>query len=735
MQGIYVNVPRCAAAVHKSAPTAAICARIRVSVDKKGGMVIGDRGLPVLLALLAASGCASQQAAQDPAPGELRVLPGRFADEPVTQPLVAVEAYIGSDEFFVAYEGEDGLVYSGGNWSNRVDLDALRKGPDGGYTGPFILPLEYHRAERWDELPDKPIVPRLLSSKYWNRFLDEVFETVLPKAAMTGIVMHFGEEDYFLFNNDINNFEARLIIDKPDNYVVAETIDFMDFIERAQPVLDRFLGEERIEDRRIVFSTGDTGAYSLPFIFIDRDIPIGIFVRYAPSPPEGRPASKASQIAQSTGHLAQSHLGGLVSRPVSSLYRLFFVARDVAVETVTPSWMVTLESEPVPAISSSPGMDLDEWENELTRVIGHEATRGTIDYLVDGEDFFVRYIDAISTATRSVDVRTYIFDNDDFATRIRDLLRRRSEEGVAVRVLLDGLGTIVATGADDESMPTDYEGPQSVRESLESGSDISVRQSKNPWLVAGDHVKTTIIDNRIAFAGGMNIGREYRYVWHDLMMELHGPVVDVLKEEFERAWAHAGPFGDAGFVFSTLLPKNSNSEDVGYPLRVLHTRPGDAEIFRAQRAAIRNANKYIYIQNAYFTDDAMLYELAKARRRGVDVRVILPLVGNHGPINQSNVLAANAMLEHGIRVFVYPGMSHVKAAVFDGWACMGSANWDKLSFRTNKELNIATSHAPYVDALLDEIFTPDFARSVELTEPFPVRWSDHLMEIVADYLL
>ena len=691
--------------------------------------------LILLLFVVAVAGCASPQGKQDPSHDDLRVLPGRFADEPVTKPLVAVEAYIGSDEFFVAYEGAEGLVYSGGNWSNRVDLTALRQGTDGDYAGPFILPLEYHQEKRWQTLPDNPIIPRLLSSKYWNRFIDEVFEIVLPKADMTGIVMHFGEEDYFLYYNDINNFEARLIIDKPDNYVIAESIDFMEFIERSRPVLDRFLDEEGIEDRRVVFSTGDTGTYSLPFIFIDRDIPIGIFVRYAPPPPEGPAASKAAQIAQSTGHVAQSHLGGLLSRPVSSVYRLLFVARDVAVETVTPSWMVTLEAEPIPPLSDGPGTDLDAWEEELTRITGHEATRGTIDYLVDGEAFFVRYIDAISTATQSVDIRTYIFDNDDFAAKIRDLLRRRSDEGLDIRILLDGLGTIVATGADDASMPADYAAPQSVRESLESGSDIIVRQSKNPWLVAGDHVKTTIVDNRIAFAGGMNIGREYRYVWHDLMMELRGPVVDVLEEEFERAWAHAGPFGDAGLVLSTLQPGDSNSEDIGYPLRVLHTRPGDAEIFRAQRAAIRNAQKYIYIQNAYFTDDAMLYELAKARRRGVDVRVILPLVGNHGPINQSNVLAANAMLEHGIRVFVYPGMSHIKAAIYDGWACMGSANWDKLSFRTNKELNIATSHAPYVDALLEQVFAPDFAASPELTEPFPVRWSDHLMEVVADYLL
>jgi hypothetical protein len=70
-------------------------------------MVNPNRSLLVFLALLTTSGCASQQAEQDPLPEDLRVLPGRFADEPVTQPLVAVEAYIGNDEFFVAYEGAD----------------------------------------------------------------------------------------------------------------------------------------------------------------------------------------------------------------------------------------------------------------------------------------------------------------------------------------------------------------------------------------------------------------------------------------------------------------------------------------------------------------------------------------------------------------------------------------------------------------------------------------------------
>jgi cardiolipin synthase len=690
-------------------------------------------GLLLALTLLLAAACASNSE-KSPA-ADMRMLPGRFAEEPVTRPLTIVEAFIGPSEFYVSYKSEDGLVYSGGNWSNKIDLAALGQDQEAEYAGPYILPLEYQQRARWAELPEAPIVPRILGSKYWNRFIDTVFESVIPKVAMTGIVMHFGEDDYFLYYNDINNFESRLMIDKPENYVVAETIDFAEFNRRAQPVMDEFLKQEGIEERRLVFSTGDAGAYSLPFVYVDRDIPLGIFVRYSPAPRKGHTASKGSQVAQSAGHLAHSHLGGLFSRPVSSVFRLLFVAKDVAVEAVRPSWLVTLESQPIPELNEGPGMNLDDWELQLDELTGHPASRGTIKYLVDGEEFFVRFIDAISTAKESVDIRTYIFDNDDFAEQIGRLLRRRADEGIDIRVLLDGLGTIVATGADDASLPDHYEAPQSVRQFLEQDSSIEVRQSRNPWLVAGDHVKTTIVDGQVAFAGGMNIGREYRFVWHDLMMELRGPIVDELNNEFNKAWAHAGFLGDAGYALQRLKPNPRLAEDVGYPLRALHTRPGVSEIFNAQRAAIRNAKKYVYIQNAYLTDDAMLYELAKARRRGVDVRVILPLVGNHGPINKSNALAANAMLEHGIRVFVYPGMSHVKAAVFDGWACLGSANWDKLSFRTNKELNIATSHPEYVDKLFERVFDPDFAKSVELTEPFPERWSDHLIEILADYVL
>ena len=665
---------------------------------------------------------------------DLPTLTARFAEQGVAHSLIATEAYVDMDDFYVRYESEDGEVYAGGRWSKRLDIMEVEQQRDGLYAGPYILPIDYQRQERWPSIPDEPIVPRILGSEQWGRFLNSLLASLLPEEAKQGIVMHFDADDYFLFINDIGDIESSLFIDKPADYSVQESVDFGEFVKLSMPSLRNFLLSEGIEDRRIVFNTGDRGPYSLPFIYVDVDFPIAVFIRY-PEASRSRVASQGSSSAtQSAGHLAQSHLGGLAVRPVSSVFRLLFVMKDAAVETVRPTWMATLDSMPVPPVNEGPGMDIKAWENHLDNLTGRESTKGSINYLIDGEEYFTRFIDAISSAKESVSIRTYIFDNDDYSERISNLLKRRSTEDVETKVLLDGLGTMMATGADDESMPEDYVPPASVRLQLRDDSRVKVRQARNPWLT-GDHVKTTIIDNTIAFTGGMNIGREYRYRWHDMMMEVQGPVVDVLNREFFDAWAHAGPTGDFGYFFHKLKPNPSHSEDVGHPLRVLFTRPGNAEIFRAQRDAIRAAKGYIYVENAYLTDDAMLYELAKARKRGVDVRVILPAVGNHGPINQSNALAANAMMEQGIRVYIYPGMSHVKAAIFDGWACLGSANWDKLSFKINKELNIATSYEPAVDALKKRLFEEDFAKSVELTEPFPERWSDHLVEVLADYLL
>ena len=116
----------------------------------------------------------------------------------------------------------------------------------------------------------------------------------------------------------------------------------------------------------------------------------------------------------------------------------------------------------------------------------------------------------------------------------------------------------------------------------------------------------------------------------------------------------------------------------------------------------------------------------------MDVRVIVSQDNDSNVLALSNRKTINQMLRNGIRVYAYPGMTHVKAAIYDGWACLGSANFDKLSLQINSELNLATSDPDTVQRLLAKIFWPDFNHSTELREPVDIQVRHHLAEFIAD---
>ena len=451
---------------------------------------------------------------------------------------------------------------------------------------------------------------------------------------------------------------------------------------------------------------------------------------------------KAQRVATKGAHLgfivARSAYENPVNRPVSNLTAIASYAaksthgmlRRVAIGGIQ---MPVLGGD-IPDVGNAAPMDLADFERTLDKLTGTRSDIGQIRFLVDGDEYFCRLTNAIRNAQESIDIRTYIFDNDDYAVQLADELKARSAD-VRVRVMIDELGNMIAMQSDPDSMPIEHRVPLSMRAYLERDSSVDVRNVSNYWLTMSDHTKTTIVDRKTAFVGGMNIGREYRYNWHDLMMEVSGPVVDTLQYESNKAWARSGMLGDFANFFAFLKGKKQHAEKDGYPVRVLQTRNFDSDIHKAQIAAIRNAQSYILIENAYFSDDETVYELARARRRGVDVRVIIPSSGNHGSLNASNKVTINDLLDHGVRVYEYPGMSHVKAAIFDGWASVGSANFDKLSLQVNKELNLATSDADTVKALLEQVFIPDMMMSTEITERVEVTVATRLTEIAVDELL
>ena len=160
----------------------------------------------------------------------------------------------------------------------------------------------------------------------------------------------------------------------------------------------------------------------------------------------------------------------------------------------------------------------------------------------------------------------------------------------------------------------------------------------------------------------------------------------------------------------------------------MYTRTGSAQIRRAVMEALERAQRYVFIENSYFYDNRIIGALAQARHRGVDVRMVIPSDSDFGGADSSNFVTANYLLRAGVRVFIYPGMTHVKALLVDGWACLGSANFNRLSMQFNQEINIATAHAPTVECVRSKLFEVDFAKSRELKEPIEVSWTDHFTE-------
>jgi len=234
----------------------------------------------------------------------------------------------------------------------------------------------------------------------------------------------------------------------------------------------------------------------------------------------------------------------------------------------------------------------------------------------------------------------------------------------------------------------------------------------------------------------MNLGREYLYEWHDMMVEVRGPVVRSLENEFKHEWAHAGPLGDLAFAASLFnsVEAHSTASTEWIKVRRLPTKTLWKPFSAAVLNSLRKAQSYIYVENPYLFDKRVIAALVEARQRGVDVRVVLPRENDFKYGGRGNLVAANYLFDHGVRVYFYPGMSHVKALLVDGWSCVGSGNLNHMSLRLCQEQNIATSDPAFSERLKHELFEVDFGSSYELSRAISVDWADFLADMVLENL-
>lgn len=338
-----------------------------------------------------------------------------------------------------------------------------------------------------------------------------------------------------------------------------------------------------------------------------------------------------------------------------------------------------------------------------------------IELLRDGAAAYPRMLAVIAGARRFILLETYVFSDDFVGQRFARALASKAREGVDVRVLYDSLGS--------RATPREFFGWMRSQ-----GIRVHAFHPIRPFLHglryrSRNHRKVLIVDGRRAFVGGLNLSREYAPLadggggWRDTEIELIGPAAADLARCSLDAWPTKGNSTAAPPIPIDRLPAEAD----GSPVLILGTS-GLRDRFRISRNlrfAFRQARRRIWIANAYFLPGrALLGELRRAARRGVDVRILVPRISDSLPVRYASQRLFERYLKWGIRIFEWSGpMMHAKTAVIDTvWSTVGSYNLDSLSLRLNDELTAVIFDHDF-GTRLEAMFREDFGASRELALP------------------
>jgi cardiolipin synthase len=402
-----------------------------------------------------------------------------------------------------------------------------------------------------------------------------------------------------------------------------------------------------------------------------------------------------------------------------------------------------LAGRPVPVASQQAadelpqqGVHLEELRILADRVVSTRLLPGNgIELLHNGEEAYPAMLAAIEGAEHSVNLSTYIFDSDEVGCLFAAALIRAAGRGVAVRIIIDGLGE-------------KYSHPYARK--LFKGSRVQVRQylplRQGIYVNLRNHRKLLVIDGTAAFTGGMNIGKRHLVARHDappVVRDLHfrvtGPVVADLQKVFLEDWYFvSGEAVDDGRYFPPL-------PQCGAALaRVISDGP-DKELSKLHwiiMGALACSRERVEIMTPYFIPDrSLISALVTASLRGVRVTLVLPALNNLPYVHWASRAYLWELLQHGIRIFHQPPpFVHTKMLIVDGvWSLIGSANLDPRSLRLNFELNLEI-YDPDVRKLLSD----EFAASVDLSHEttleemdgrsLPVKLRDSAAKLFSPYL-
>ena len=340
----------------------------------------------------------------------------------------------------------------------------------------------------------------------------------------------------------------------------------------------------------------------------------------------------------------------------------------------------------------------------------HHGNRVTV--YTNGPEFYPAMLEAIRSATRSVNMECYIIQPGKIADQFIEALSDRASKGLNVTIVVDAIGSFSLWG-------------RPVRRLREAGCRIESYQRLRWYSLARinnrTHRELLIVDGRVAFAGGAGVADWWavparrRRPWRDTMAKFEGPIVSALQGVAAENWLECCGEILTGPEYFPSLDRVGNATAF-----VIRSSPSDrATASRVTfQLLMEGADRSLHISTPYFLPDRALRRALKdIARRGVTVSVIVP--GRH--TDQRWVRLASRrmwgeLLEAGVRIHEYRAtMTHAKVLIVDGlWSVLGTTNIDNRSFEHNDEINVALRDTTVAERLLID-YERDLRDSVEVT--------------------
>lgn len=335
--------------------------------------------------------------------------------------------------------------------------------------------------------------------------------------------------------------------------------------------------------------------------------------------------------------------------------------------------------------------------------------------LTDGKQKFETLLQDMRQAESFIHIQYYIIKDDVLFARMKEVLKEKVKEGVEVRILYDGMGGRFVSG-------------KCWRELRAQGIQTAVffpplLRRLHLRMNYRNHRKIAVIDGKIGYVGGFNIGKEYigldeRFgYWRDTHLRLEGTAVSGLQLRFILDWNYAAREN----LFSEEKYFAAPVERVGSSKVQIVSSGPDSKLQNVRNNYLRlinKAEKSIYIQTPYFVpDEAVYHALIVAAYSGVEINIMIPCKPDHPFVYWATYSYIGDLVMAGAKCYTYNnGFLHAKGLIVDEEVCCyGTANMDNRSFRLNFEVN-ATVYDEKEAAKMVELFKEDLKVCAQITK-------------------